>query len=89
MRNVDSNMICHGKSGIVSICILFRKLTKTRKFDTFINNYTDEIESIFDKDIQNLGFLEGTTGIILTLNECFSNKGKTQWMKSLMLFDDF
>ena len=62
---------------------------KTRKFDTFINNYTDEIESIFDKDILNLGFLEGTTGIILTLNECFSNKGKTQWMKSLMLFDDF
>ena len=40
-------------------------------------------------DYHEVVFMDSATGIILTLNECFSNKGKTQWMKSLMLFDDF
>ncbi|HEL0723075.1 TPA: lanthionine synthetase, partial [Streptococcus equi subsp. zooepidemicus] len=66
---------------------LKRKLVSDfREELTYGFNTTAEFESIEVKD--NLGFLDGIIGILLTMISLNNLKNTTHWEKALLLFDD-
>ncbi|HEL1089788.1 TPA: lanthionine synthetase C family protein, partial [Streptococcus equi subsp. zooepidemicus] len=103
-NSLEQSILCHGFSGAIEICLLFKKIYKTDDFDDCIRflkeklisdfredmtygfNTTAEFESIRTKD--NLGFLDGIIGILLTMIELNNLKVTTNWKRALLLFDD-
>ncbi len=83
---------------------IFKKIYKTTDFDDCIKslkeklisdfredmtygfNTTAEFENIKTKD--NLGYLDGIIGILLTMIELNNLKVTTNWQRALLLFDD-
>ncbi|HFR3162658.1 TPA: lanthionine synthetase, partial [Streptococcus suis] len=53
---------------------------------TYGFNTTAEFENIKTKD--NLGYLDGIIGILLTMIELNNLKVTTNWQRALLLFDD-
>ncbi|MGC4374810.1 lanthionine synthetase LanC family protein, partial [Streptococcus suis] len=82
---MEQSILCHGFSGAIEICLFFKKIYKTTDFDDCIKslkeklisdfredmtygfNTTAEFENIKTKD--NLGYLDGIIGILLTMIE--------------------
>ncbi|WP_270342831.1 lanthionine synthetase C family protein [Lactococcus lactis] len=66
---IDSYMICHGYSGLIEICSLFKRLLNTKKFDSYIEEFNVNSEQILEEygDESGTGFLEGISGCILVL----------------------
>ncbi|HEL1348783.1 TPA: lanthionine synthetase C family protein, partial [Streptococcus equi subsp. zooepidemicus] len=103
-NGLEQSILCHGLSGVIEICLFFKKIYKTNDFDDCIRflkrklvsdfreeltygfNTTAEFESIEVKD--NLGFLDGIIGILLTMISLNNLKNTTHWEKALLLFDD-
>ncbi|KST99611.1 Lanthionine biosynthesis cyclase LanC [Lactococcus lactis subsp. lactis] len=88
---IDSYMICHGYSGLIEICSLFKRLLNTRKFDSYIEEFNVNSEQILEEygDESGTGFLEGISGCILVLSKFEYSINFTYWRQALLLFDDF
>ena len=103
-NGLEQSILCHGFSGAIEICLFFKKIYKTTDFDDCIKslkeklisdfredmtygfNTTAEFENIKTKD--NLGYLDGIIGILLTMIELNNLKVTTNWQRALLLFDD-
>lgn len=103
-NGLEQSILCHGFCGTIEICLLFKKIFKTNDFDECIRflkgkllsdfreeltygfNTTAEFESIKAKD--NLGFLDGVIGILLTMIDLNSLKVNSNWESAVLLFDD-
>lgn len=88
---IDSYMICHGYSGLIEICSLFKRLLNTKKFDSYIEEFNVNSEQILEEygDESGTGFLEGISGCILVLSKFEYSINFTYWRQALLLFDDF
>ncbi|WKG35633.1 lanthionine synthetase C family protein [Lactococcus lactis] len=88
---IDSYMICHGYSGLIEICSLFKRLLNTKKFDSYIEEFNVDSEQILEEygDESGTGFLEGISGCILVLSKFEYSINFTYWRQALLLFDDF
>lgn len=88
---IDSYMICHGYSGLIEICSLFKRLLNTKKFDSYIEEFNVNSEQILEEygDGSGTGFLEGISGCILVLSKFEYSINFTYWRQALLLFDDF
>ena len=88
---IDSYMICHGYSGLIEICSLFKRLLNTKKFDSYIEEFNVNSEQILEEygDESGMGFLEGISGCILVLSKFEYSINFTYWRQALLLFDDF
>ncbi|WP_139008742.1 lanthionine synthetase C family protein [Lactococcus lactis] len=88
---VDSYMICHGYSGLIEICLLFKRLLNTKIFDPYIEDFKANSEQILKEygDENGSGFLEGLSGCVLAVSEFEYPTQSTYWRQALLLFDDF
>ncbi|MFR6494764.1 MAG: lanthionine synthetase C family protein [Lactococcus lactis] len=88
---IDSYMICHGYSGLIEICSLFKRLLNTKKFDSYMEEFNVNSEQILEEygDESGTGFLEGISGCILVLSKFEYSINFTYWRQALLLFDDF
>lgn len=88
---IDSYMICHGYSGLIEICSLFKRLLNTKKFDSYIEEFNVNSEQILEEygDESGTGFLEGISGCILVLSKFEYSINFTYWRQALLLFDEF
>ena len=88
---IDSYMICHGYSGLIEICSLFKRLLNTKNFDSYIEEFNVNSEQILEEygDESGTGFLEGISGCILVLSKFEYSINFTYWRQALLLFDDF
>lgn len=88
---LDSYMLCHGYSGIIEICLLFKRLLGTKIFDFYIKEFQNNAKTILEQydDRYGSGFLEGISGCLMTLLDSECSKNSTYWRYSLFLFDDF
>lgn len=96
---INSPHFCHGYSGILIIYYLMYLDTKDEDFKNFYNKISNKIIefyeddnylSFFNYDYQNnkslnIGLLEGTSGIILSLNSVESHL-RPYWSKPFLLF---
>ena len=87
---LDSYMLCHGYSGIIEICLLFKRLLGTKIFDFYIKEFQNNAKTILEQydDRYGSGFLEGISGCLMTLLDSECSKNSTYWRYSLFLFDD-
>lgn len=81
-----------------------KKIYKTNDFDDYIKSLKEKLISDFREDLtygfnttaefeniktrDNLGYLDGIIGILLTIIELNNLKVTTNWKKPLLLFDD-
>ena len=88
---VSSEMICHGNSGLIQICLLFETLLGTSSFDFYIKDFKNEFEIFYQeyKESGDTGFLEGVSGSLLTYLDVNGVENYTYWHRALLIFDDF
>ena len=90
LYGVDTNMLCHGYTGIIQICSLFKKILGTNSFNNYIEEFIgkeDEVIKSFGDD--ELEFLEGLSGCLLAFNELEDSTKLSYWKQPLLLFEDF
>lgn len=103
-NGLEQSILCHGFSGVIEICLFFKKIYKTNDFDDYIKSLKEKLISDFKEDLtygfnttaefeniktrDNLGYLDGIIGILLTIIELNNLKVTTNWKKPLLLFDD-
>lgn len=103
-NGLEQSILCHGFSGAIEICLFFKKINKTNDLDDYIRFLKEKLASDFRENLtygfntvaefegisvkDNLGFLDGIIGILLTMIDLNNSKTATNWKKALLLFDD-
>ncbi|QMS95782.1 lanthionine synthetase C family protein [Streptococcus equinus] len=104
-NGLEQSILCHGYAGLVEICFTFRNVLKNNKFDKEIEILYSQLLAGYDKRRrlgfdtstefeglrceENIGFLDGIIGILLTMLHLNSLNVFSNWQSAMLLFDDF